>query len=257
MVILISQGWNRSDACRVTDKVLSSSPATLVVVTGRSEHRESHLARASSEDSNNRLFTLSIDPNKEKLFCRPASPVTSFAKVVHVFQELTGQSGLLASVRKAVDMTMHQKISVPAWEVIPQKVVIMGSGALYGAAQGIALMLREGAGIESEAYECEAYGHGLYVPHQYQCQIDPGSIKFVLISGVDSQDGATRLIPLLRDTGMRYEEWGSHEKLTGAFVQHLITGSTLVRMLNERTFFDMNTPPGMEENRAFHEEGGL
>lgn len=254
--VLVSQGWNRSDACRVTNKVLSSS-ANLVVVTGRPENSEKHLSCIGEREAEQRLFLIPIEPKIEKLFCRPVSPITSFAQLGRVLEDLTDDRSVVSSVCDKIGQMSRNDVPTPDLKEIPDKVVFLGSGGLYGAAQGLALMMREGAGIESEAHECEAYGHGLYVPHQYQCQKVPGSIKFILLSDSENAEGPARILPLLRDTKTDYEEWTSNESTPAAFVQHLLTGSKLVLILNERTCFDMNTPPGLEENRAFHEEGGL
>jgi hypothetical protein len=254
--VLVSQGWNRSDACRVTNKILSSS-ASLVVVTGRSEHSEEHLYSVREREAEQRLFLMQIEPKIEKLFCRPVSPITSFAHLGRVLEGLTDDRNIVSSMCDTIGRMSRNYVPIPYLKKIPDKLVFLGSGGLYGAAQGLALMMREGAGIDSEAHECEAYGHGFYVPHQYQCQKVPGSIKFVILSNSENAEGPARILPLLRDTKSDYQEWTSSENTFVAFVQHVITGSKLVLNLNERTCFDMNTPPGLEENRTFHEEGGL
>jgi len=251
VVILVSQGWNRSDACRITDKVLKSD-ASLAVITGNPERRLAHLQRAGRDDAAARLFTIPIEPKSEELFCRPASPITSFAQLGALADHIAPSARIVQQIQASLTSPVEVE-----WTSIPEKVVVLGSGILRGAAEGLALMLREGAGVDTEAYECEAYGHGHYVPHQYQLRERPEQLRFIVLRSPGAEEGPDRILPLLRDTRSQYEVWDTKVRPEGAFATMLLAGSHLVVKLNHRTAFDMNCPPGIEENRDFHEVGGL
>lgn len=240
--MLISQGWNRADAALITHKIIKS-PAKLIVVTGRPERKADYGTQASD------VVTLPIYPEKEKIFCRPASAVTSYIKIAQLLASLTGVSYTADEWCGAYEA---------GWNCPPsplpkgKQFVVLATSVLLCSGNNIALSLREGAGRYGSVYELESYGHGLYVPDQMHV----GDTHYFILSAQASPyhaEALARIRPMLDSTGSSYEIWDTpYDDILGN-IMHMGRIARGVLAAIEADGWDMNNPPGMEGNRSFHE----
>lgn len=241
-VVLISQGWNRADAALLTHK-LQRSPAHLIVLTGHPERLTNYAANVSN------VTLVPIFPTIEKIFCRPASVVTGYIKIAQILEGLTGVitpgEQWQAAYKNGFEMTASDINK-------DMQYVVMASGLLLCAGSNIALSLREGAGRYGVLHEVEDYGHGIYVPDQ----MHRDNTRYILLTNEDDPHSIAalgRIMPMLSDTKSNYEIWNSK---SGSLVGNVelmgrIAKTVLTSIRNDN--WDMNNPPGMEENRPFHE----
>jgi fructoselysine-6-P-deglycase FrlB-like protein len=239
-VVLISQGWSRADAVLVTQKLVQTK-AKIIVITG-------HPERASEyTQDNHRIITLPILPIMEKIFCRPASAVTGYIKVAQLLEELTGLS---YSKQQWLD-AYEQGVAKPSSDIDPDvRYIVLASSLLLCAGHNIALSLREGAGRSGELHEIESYGHGFYVTDQMHAS----TTKYILLENTNdgyNHSAMLRILPMVK-TNQNYEIWQVADDPILANVALMARAAVSVLKQIEKQEWDMNNPPGMEENRPFH-----
>jgi len=242
VVVLVSQGWNRADAALITRKVVDS-PARLIVITGRPDREGDYGAQASS------VVALPILPQKEKIFCRPASAVTGYIKIAQLLESLTG---VRYNTEQWIDAYQAGWSRAPSALPKDKQFVVLATSLLLCAGNNIALSLREGAGRYGSVHELESYGHGQYVPDQLH--ID-STHYFVLTAQANPyyRDAFARIKPMLDSTHSSYEIWDTpHGDILGN-VSHMGRIAKTVLASIQQDGWDMNNPPGMEGNRSFHE----
>lgn len=243
VVILVSQGWNRADAYLVSRHILST-PAKLLVVTGRPEHAPHY------STPTNVPVVIPVYPRVEKLFCRPSSPLSSvgvLGKLVAAVQQSTLD---VEGLRGA----WNRGISELSPDFPTSHIVVLATQELCAAGYAIALALREGAGIHAEFHEAEAYGHGWYVTDQYAAKRNRDDRVYLCLSQASpsASEGIDRLEGLLVSGATRVIRWHCQQGAWAGHCELVGRSLALVSRLNHQSGFDMNNPPGMEANRPFH-----
>ncbi len=242
VVVLVSQGWHRADAALITQKVLRSK-VRLVVITGRPDRVSEY-----TQDENE-ITTVSIYPTTEKIFCRPATAVTGYIKVVQLVAPLIDKEYSLQAWLDAYEAGRAQE---PSDIAADKQYVVLASGLLLPASNNIALSLREGAGRHGTLQEIESYGHGMYVSDQ----LHRDQIHYIALgseSDTHTTEALKRIQPLLEKTNSSHEIWIAPGDAIVGNVTHMARIAQTVLQSIRSDGFDMNNPPGMEENRSFHE----
>jgi glucosamine 6-phosphate synthetase-like amidotransferase/phosphosugar isomerase protein len=242
-IVLVSQGWNRADAALITHKVLQEK-AHLIVVTG-------HPERGSNYNlDENRVTIVPIFPTIEKIFCRPATAVTGYIKITQLVERLIGITYTENQWLKAYE----EGIKTPPSSLKANKqYVILASSLLLCSGNNIALSLREGAGYYGTMQEIESYGHGVYVPDQTH----KDTTRYIVLTTNDAyyKSAVRRIQPMIETAHSNCEVWSAPDDAVLANVTFMGRIAGTVLMSIERNGWDMNNPPGMEENRSFHEVG--
>lgn len=230
LVILISQGMNRSDSLIIYENIKSRCKS--VVISGNRSF-------LPSSDT----LAITVEPEKEKIFCRPVSPITTFRAVCQLFY---------------IDLPMpvpstESLIEIADWVDTSKQLIILYSADISFAAQLWGIILREGAGINTSIKDLENYSHGYY--------------------GVDTKDLNNRQYLILTcDTKADEKDFDRAKNLYEIpdFNKHVYKVSTggdslaanlllfregpqLISEILIRTDYDMNHPNGMTENRRYHE----
>jgi fructoselysine-6-P-deglycase FrlB-like protein len=242
-IVLVSQGWNRADAALITRKALQGK-AHLIVVTG-------HPERGSNYDlDENRVTIVPIFPTIEKIFCRPATAVTGYIKIAQLIEQLIGITYTKDAWLKAYEEGIK---TAPSSLETDKQYVILASSLLLCSGNNIALSLREGAGHYGTMQEIESYGHGVYVPDQAH----KNTTRYIVLTTNDAyyRSAVQRIQPMLETVSSSYEVWSASDDAVLANITFMgrIAGTVLTSI--EQNGWDMNNPPGMEENRSFHEVG--
>lgn len=244
VVVLVSQGWNRSDAVLITDHVLRKK-ARLIGLTGNAE--SSYPAKSDA------LYYFYPPYKNERLFCRPSSVISSYALLADLVSRVWAEE---FSYRKAQN-AVTGGLSKGKTTKLPQadRYVLLSSGLGMPAATNVCLAMREGAGLSTFVYEIESYGHGWYVPDQLYRE-KGGKLHYVLITHENDAQltfALKRIMPLFDKTKSSYDIWStSYDSLYGN-MEILARGAALVYELITASGYDMNFPPGKEENRYFHD----
>jgi D-arabinose 5-phosphate isomerase GutQ len=231
LVILVSHGMNRADGLIIFNE-LTKRQHKIIVLSGNKD-----ISKAKN------VSLIIVPPEKEKIFCRPISPVTTFLTLTKLFD---------ISV-KSSDKERKQLIADFVHWVNPEKqTILLHSADTYIGAGLLGVVLREGAGLNLFVKEFENYAHGYY--------------------GVDTMDLENRQYLILTSSSVfDRKDFGRASRLYGMdgfnkFVLNINQESfydinyTLFRLAPElvlglirRTHFDMNHPNGMDENRYYHE----
>lgn len=244
VIVLVTQGWNRADAALITRKVLQS-PATLIVVTGRSDRIE--LYKDIPQQA--KLILVPIFPTIEKIFCRPATAVTGYVKITQLLEDLTNSSFSEAQWQAAYTAGTSLPVKTLQGEI---HYVVLASSLLLCAGNNVALSLREGAGHHGSLQEIESYGHGQYVPDQARVH----KTQYIVLQGPEgtyTDRSFERIKPMLDSTNSSYDIWQSSLDPILGNITHMARIAHIVYKDILNTNWDMNNPPGMEGNRSFHE----
>ena len=248
LIVLVSQGFNRSDSAIVVHTAHTRG-ASLVVIT----------ANPTPKTADAVLYFLPR-AEEERLFCRPCGGISSL---------VVGELLLAACLKKSISVGDIVRAadtgSLPAWrsghslrkvsELIDRAslVIVLGSGDLQPALHHLALSLREGAGKVAEFYEIEYYAHGQYAPH-FRHQDAGGMVVYLLAEASEdrvSSRSLERILPLLASTNSTYEIASFAGPVSLALVSLLAASNHLVHQVILRNEYDMNHPRGKEENRGF------
>jgi fructoselysine-6-P-deglycase FrlB-like protein len=244
LVILVSQGWSRADGYLITKKCIEMN-ANMVVFTGHPERIETHYPEADV----NKIAAIEIKPNKEKIFCRPNSPVTSLIQTCRLFDISLDEAKVkdILEQIKSIDLSEYIKKILKH-----DNIIVLSSSTSIAACYNTALALREGAGKHTSVYEIENYGHGWYTYDQdYR-----DKTLYILVSHSDHKHSLSaykRIESLIKNTSSNYLEIYSNLDEVYGNIYTLIFTAFIIPKLNDITDFDMNNPQGMEENRGFHE----
>ena len=241
-IVLVSQGFNRSDGIIVGDFTAQKGADLL-------------LATANRDDNVDAIVKLFFSPTaaEERLFCRPAGVITSYALLAKLAHSITGETfdndKCLSAISSA---TIDEQTSNSAYNA--DITIVLSSGLMLGSASNIALSLREGAGKVASAFEIEYYAHGQYAPHTKLIQQDK-TVNYILISSDSdkvSSRAVDRILPLIKELNTPYTLWHHSSNPTYAGLTVLRQGGLLVQDVLSKSNYDMNHPLGMEENRGFH-----
>ena len=248
LLILVSQGFNRSDAL-IIQQVAEKAGAALILIT------------AADVKLEGRSAVIKIVPNSldERIFSRPCGVITSFAAtqmlIDNICEKTFSEQAYFAALSQAAEV-YERLISNNLPEKIAEAshIVVLGSGLIKPAVENLALCLREGAAKIAEFYEIEYYGHGQYVPH-LSVEQQGKKILYLIVRAKDeiiSSRAVDRISQLVKETKLNsvlIEVGGTPEEANVAILR---IGGLLVGDLILASGYDMNSPPGKEENRDFH-----
>ncbi len=236
LVFLSTQGFNRGDAELVVKKVKNSG-AKLAVLTANLDSPFIDLAD----------FVFYFSPFPEKLFCRPIGVQTSILAMQKI---LTNEFDpkILNSILENTKDKQKEKFNQNT------KYIILSSGVGMPVAINYSLALREGCGIDSNFYDIETYGHGMYVSDQ-TLQNKGQKLCYILID-ISTNDhckaACQRIQPFIlnSNSGLIYES--SNLPVPYAYYEILTNLAENVYSTNVKNKYDMNEPFGKEENRYYH-----
>jgi D-arabinose 5-phosphate isomerase GutQ len=243
VVVLVSQGYNRSDALIVAGFVRNKG-AQLVVLTA---------SNASIDAEAVLRFTPTAE--EERLFCRPCGAVTSYLLGAALVEACCGEEmPPHAAIEKAIRDARSRDLSDVAQSVhAASLVIVLGSGRLMPALHNVALSLREGAAKVAEFYEIEYYAHGQYAPH-FKHREAGGRVVYLLpyseADGVSAK-AVERISPLFERTASTYYRLPLVGDSITAAVGLLVLANNVVGRVIAHSGYDMNSPTGKEENRGF------
>lgn len=242
VVVFVSQGWNRADALFISQKI-EQSKATLIGIT----------ANPTGEHAKKAHSHLIFYPSEEELFCRPTSVISSYLLVAKMVLAVTGErldeekalKAFLSGKEKG-EKDHYQKSSY---------YVVLSSGMGMPGAYNIGLALREGGGKLGITYDIETYGHGWYVPDQIY-RSKGGSFHYIILThgeDIHTQKAAKRILPMIKATQSSYSLWETEYDSIYGNVEALARITPWIIHFNKEDDYDMNHPPGMEENRGYHD----
>jgi len=227
-VIIVSQGFNRSDSLIIHDKAVQKGCGT-VIISG------------NPEAANQAELAITVPPEREKIFCRPVSPLTALLAVETLFTDsipaVIPRLGIYGDIARKLD---------PG-----KQTVVLYAADVSFAAELWAIMLREGAGLNVSLRDIENYSHGYYGP-------DTAALKdrqFIILKSDSSYDNKD----FARASHLYALKDFSHQVITSpgsrftANAQLFREASEVVKQLLITTGHDMYGPVGMDENRPYHE----
>lgn len=241
-IVLVSQGFNRSDGLIVTHFAQEITKAKFILVT----------ANTSDDINCDGKLLFSPPAEKERIFCRPAGVITSFALLTKLAHTALG---LPFSNQKCIDAVTTGSVEQDLASDIhsAEIIIVLASGSLLPAAANIALALREGLGKVSNFFEIEYYAHGQYAPHTKRFSEGAGVHYMLMSTSVDSisEKAVARILPFLTTVGLPYTHWEESLETPYASIKLLRQGGLLVEKVLSLSGYDMNNPLGKEENRGF------
>ncbi|PID86292.1 hypothetical protein CSB08_01370 [Candidatus Gracilibacteria bacterium] len=252
LIILCSFGWSRGLIKSITEKSVQNNTHT-IVITAKSEKKELY----TKDDK--RILTIRIFPHEEKLFCRPASSVISYIIACELFFSVLGQILDIDLIYKIIRSAKNNNNFNQLQDFLfnspkrrfGKRITILTSGSLCSVAENISLALKEGAGIYSNFFDIEDYGHGNYVPDMLE---NYNNAYIVLSSNSDfSRKQVLRIKKLLFLNNNIFYFTSKNDDIV-AGIEFLLKNSHFILNSNKITHFDMNNPIGLKENAFFHKE---
>lgn len=236
LVFLSTQGFNRGDAEIIAKKVKDDG-ATLAVLTANQD--SPFLVFAD--------FVFYFTPFPEKLFCRPVGVQTG---IVAMAKALTFDID-----KKLLDqaISVSNSLLVKKFEK-DVRYIVLSSGVGMPVAVSFSLSLREGCGIDSQVYDIETYGHGMYVSDQ-RLKHDGLKVEYILIDIMSDDHNHTsieRIKPFIKNSNFGLTEVSSGLDIIYAYVEILTYLANCVLKTNIENNYNMEEPYGKEENRYFH-----
>lgn len=238
VIILCTQGFNRGDSILITKKIKRDG-AVLIIFTA---NRESAFIKEAE-------LAFFFSPFPEKLFCRPVGVMTGIEAVAKV---------ILPDffIDEAINACKNESNIKPILFEEKCKYIVLSSGLGNPIGFNFALALREGCGIDAVFYDIETYGHGMYVSDQVY-KSKGNYLKYLIIDiemDSHSHKAVERILPFVKDTYSLYEIISSKNEVPYAYFDLLSQLSQSIYFSNEKNNYDMNNPPGKEENRYYHIE---
>lgn len=231
VVIIVSHGFNRADALIIRDKAKKKSCKT-IVISGNPD-------AASQAD-----LAIIVPPLKEKIFCRPVSPLTTLLAI-----ESLCTDDLAKTPATIPDLKVAKKV---AESLDPNKqTVVLYTADVSFAAELWTIMLREGAGMNVSIKDIENYAHGYYGPDTAVLQ-DRQYIIIKSDSTYDDKDFA-RAQRLYALKGFNYILVTATGNQFLANAKLFREAPEVIKQLLIRTGHNMYGPVGMDENRYYHE----
>jgi hypothetical protein len=242
LIILVSQGWSKSEALLVTKKAIESQ-AKLIVVTGNPQN---------SQKYSYPIETLTVFPQKEDLFCRPASLATCYALLSQISAKITNYKFDSSKMISAWNQGLETSVSnLRDYE----EIFVLGSGLSMASTYAITVFLREGMGIHADIHEIESYGHGWYISDQADIQQKSKKALYIVVNNkgdMKLQSPIERILPLLKDSNSEYEVWETDDKPLYGNMKLIARMANTVYELNKLIDYDINNPPGTKEIKPFH-----
>jgi len=247
VLVLVSQGYNRSDSAIATRTARLKGVRTIVLSAYQGQIEADAVIR----------FTPTAE--EERLFCRPCGAITSFVTGAILAARCLQREVHLEELRNGLHTESLLWRSGKSHKQVAKLlnsaslVIVLGSGSLLPVLHNTALSLREGAGLVAEFFEIEYYAHGQYAPH-YRHHDSGGRVVYLL--GEASADpistrSVERILPLMEKTGALHEVFTAQGGAIAAMVSILSVVNQLVYSAIVESKYDMNNPRGKEENRGF------
>ncbi len=234
LVLLNSYSWSTYDAEFMT-QVAQNQDAKIIVITANQE-----------KISTSPVPTLSLYPENEKLFSRPASLISSYAVISEIVQKLSGatldgelfQEHYLRGYKNSQALPIGQN---------DEQFSILYSGSGRSVGQATALAFSEGLGKDAHAYDIDELVHGWWVPHQLQLLNEKKhTYLFQEFNTPEAHSAVEYFLPFTEATNTPTIHWKTTEG-------HLYGNAEVLGQLVgavEKTLaisgYDMNNPPGKE-----------
>lgn len=237
LVFLSTQGFNRGDAELVVKKVKNNG-VKLAVLTANQNSPFIDLAD----------FVFYFSPFPEKLFCRPVGVQTGILAMQKILTEKFDRD-ILASILKKVKNQKKQIFDQST------KYIVLSSGVGMPVAINYSLALREGCGVDSNFYDIETYGHGMYVSDQ-TLQNKGQKLCYILIDILTNDHckaACERIKPFILNSNSDLICESSNLPVPYAYYEILTNLAENVYSTNIKNQYDMNEPFGKEANRYYHQ----
>ncbi len=236
LVFLNTQGFNRGDAELIAKKVKNDG-GIFAVLTANKETPLLSLAD----------FVFLFSPFPEKLFSRPVGVQTAIIALAKI---------LMPKIKKAEIVKAIKKGNSKPKVIFNKKTryVVLSSGVGMPIAINYSLALREGCGIDSQVYDVETYGHGMYVSDQ-ALKYQGYDVQYILINLLEDyhvQASINRIKPFIKNSKCKLLEVKSNLNIIYAYIEQLTFLARCVLETNKLNSYDMNEPFGKEENRYYH-----
>lgn len=234
VVVICSQGLNRADATLVINKVVTCH-SKLIIITA---NRQSPLTKMAQQ-------VVYFDPEKEKLFCRPAGVAANYAVVASLANQGVTAKSCVEAWQKGVESPLRSLDPT-------MRYVVLASDMMLPVSWNVALSLREGSGILANLYDIETYAHGNYV-----ADIAHKPFSYLVVSASYDTVAARsvrRIQPFLSGTQVSVQTVEApYYDVLQAGLYILGVFAKTVQELNAKNSYNMNRPNGKEENRYYHE----
>ncbi|MFA5840651.1 MAG: SIS domain-containing protein [Candidatus Paceibacterota bacterium] len=236
LVFLVTQGFNRGDSELIVKKVKKAN-IKLAVLTANKESPFNDFVD----------YKFYFSPFPEKLFCRPVGVQTSILSISKI---LTPD----VEIEKVFRATKLGKKNVPIIFEKDCKYIVLSSGFGLPIGFNFALALREGCGIDAESFDIETYAHGMYVSDQVLKQrgVKISYLIVDLLADAHVHASCERIEPFIAATSSGKIIFSSNLEMPYSYIELLTYLAESVYRTNEINLYDMNTPPGKEENRYYH-----
>lgn len=230
MVVLVSHGMNRADALIIYEN--AKTRANMVVVTGNNDY-----------DYSKNTLAIIVPPHKEKIFCRPISPITTFTAICQLFD--------VNLARYNPDVKRAKLLA--DWIDSKKQTILVYTADTEIAAELWGIVLREGAGLNVLTKDIENYSHGYY-------GVDTAELdkrQFIILTSESKEDKrdlsrAKNLYSLPRLQSIVYKDEDYTDYYNANF-KLICEIPFVVKNVIEQTGYDMNNPTGKSENRGYHE----
>lgn len=236
LVFLSTQGFNRGDAELVAKKTKSDG-AKLAILTANQDSIFKELAD----------FKFYFSPFPEKLFSRPVGVQTGILAMQKIFSsdfDLKLLNKFIKNIPKNKGVSFD----------LETKYIVLSSGFGMPVALNYSLALREGCGIDSQCYDIETYGHGMYVSDQTE-KHKGKKICYILIDIINNDHVNTsceRIKPFILNSQSSLIHETSLLPIPYAYYEILTKLANNIYATNTLNNYDMNEPYGKEENRYYH-----
>lgn len=229
-VVLISHGMNRADALIIYENAKVRS--NVIVISGNDDYNYSE-----------NTSTVIVPPSKEKIFCRPISPVTTFIAICQLF-------GI--DIERYNPDTKRAKL-LADWIDGKKQIILVYTAGSEIAANLWGTVLREGAGLNVLTKDIENYSHGYY-------GVDTAKLdnrQFIILTSGSKEDQrdfnrAKNLynLPGLQKVVYNDKEYTDYYNSNFKLICEV---PFVIENVIMRTGYDMNNPIGKDENRGYHE----
>lgn len=229
-VVLISHGMNRADALIIYEN--TKKLASTIVISGNSDYKYS-----------DNTLEIIVPPRKEKIFCRPISPITTFIAICQIFD---------IDLEEYKPDTQRAKL-LADWIDSKKQTILVYTADTEIAATLWGIVLREGAGLNVLTKDIENYSHGYY-------GVDTAKLnhrQFIILTSDSKEDQrdfnrAKNLysLPGLEKMVYKADNYTDYYNTNFKFICEV---PLVVKDVIMRTEYDMNNPIGKDENREYHE----
>lgn len=240
--IVVSYSWNTKNINYITSIALKNDIPLIIFTNNVTKQKQFPTKK---------IFTFKILPDKEKLFCRPASQITSaivsnfvLDLIIKNKNKLEFYNKLSTSIKNEIKKRLDYKFANNI--LTHDHIVFLSPQKTIVTAKYASLALNEGAGKLSNYYINRAFIHGYWVPY-----LNSNIKTFFIIIKKKNKDEVSEHIKLfLNNTNSKYNTISINtNNETDFFVDSLLTlikTFKIIIFLNKKTQYDMNKPKGKE-----------